>query len=108
MARINNSVRANFLSSMKRKSGRQIRYTGDEPHIATQDKVIRCPVPGCGHTMEFWKEDRMGDLIYTCTNPYCYKSKDWSGSLTVELKKLTKQLQMNSRKFYRTYMGDYY
>ena len=96
------SVRARFLSSSKRKmrSSRQKRYTGDEPHIATKDKnIIRCP--NCHSRMEFWKEDWIGDLIYTCTNPYCYKSKDWSGSLTVELKKLTKQMQMNSRKFYR-------
>lgn len=102
-----NEIKARFLYSMKRKKGRNIRHTGDEPWIASKDKVLfRCKV--CGWPMEYWKEDYMGDLIFTCTNPYCYKNKDYAGSLTVKLKKLLKEQQMNSRLYYRTYKGGYY
>lgn len=101
------SVRANWLYSMKRKTGANRRYSGDdEGQILTKDKVFRCP--NCGSVMEYWKEDHMGDIIMSCTNHFCYKSKDFAGSLTVELKKLTKQLQQNSRKFYRKYDGTHY
>lgn len=109
MARLSTlGVKARFLDSYKRRKGRQTRYEGGDPFIATKDKVIRCPRFGCNHLMEFWYEDRMGDLIYSCTNPLCYKSKDWCGSPTIELKKLTKEMQMNSRKFYRSYDGSYW
>lgn len=101
-------LRARFLDSYKRRKGRRVRHTGDEPYIKTKDKnVIMCNVPGCFHPMEFWKEDWMGDLIYTCTNPYCFKNKDYTHSVTTKLKKLTKELHQHSRRMYRKYDGTY-
>ena len=95
------------IYSKKRRMSANNRKTGDDSFLLTKDpNIIECP--SCGCRMEFWKEDSYGDLIYSCTNQYCWKSKDWAGSITTELKKLAKWQQTYSDKYYRNYIGGYY
>jgi hypothetical protein len=59
----------------------------------------------CGSPMEPWYEDEFGDLVVSCTNPNCICSKDFGGSINVELSKLVKKLNNNSNLYYRGYDG---
>jgi len=60
----------------------------------------------CGSTMEPYKQDEYGDIIMSCKNGMCVNSKDWCGSISVELAKLCKEQQLHSR-YYMSHMGDY-
>lgn len=62
----------------------------------------------CGGKLEPYKEDEFGDIIMSCTNPHCIMNKAFEGSLTIQLKKLFKQQQMNSHLYYRNYKGGYF
>ena len=95
------------IYSRRRRLSANNRKTGDDSFLSTKDKVI-VDCPACGSPMEFWYEDYMGDLIYSCTNWNCWKNKDWTGSLTIELKKLIKWQQTYSHRYYRNYIGGYY
>jgi len=104
-----NEVRNRHIYSNKRKRTAHLRRDGDPDTVMRGDwkkKTFTCK--SCGTDMEYWKEDKWGDWIYSCKNHFCYKSKDFAGSMTIKLKKLAKQQQMNSRLYYRTYDGGYY
>ena len=103
-----NGIKANFLYSQKRKLGAGRRKTGPpegQLHGEFKHKRINCRK--CGTDMEFYKEDSQGDWIYSCKNNFCICSKDYDGGVTTKLKKLVKQMNMNSRLYYRTYDGGY-
>lgn len=100
------NIRNQVLSSLRRKKTANERKIDieDEYHVK-QDGTWQCK--NCGADMVPYKQDEYGDIVMSCTNEYCYKSKDWSGSLTVKMKKLTKEMQMNSRLFYMNYDGTF-
>lgn len=104
-----NQVRNKFINTHKRHKTAHLRGDGDPDSVMLGNhklKTFTCL--NCGEKMEFWKEDHLGDWIYSCTNNFCFKSKDFAGSMTIKLKKLAKQQQMYSRLNYRTYDGAYY
>jgi hypothetical protein len=61
----------------------------------------------CGSPMEPYKQDEYGDIVMSCINNFCVNSKDWGGTLSIEMAKLTKEQQLHSR-YYTSYLGDYY
>lgn len=67
-----------------------------------------CPMLGCNGELLPYKQDKYGDIIVACSNPYCIKSGNFESSINVQLKKLLKKQQMNSSLFYRRYDGGYY
>jgi len=102
------SVRANFLNSLKRKRTGNARRDGGPDFGMFGDpnlKTFTCM--NCGSKMEFWKEDHLGDWIYSCKNQFCFKSKDFGGTITVEIARLAKHQQMTSHLNYRLYNGKY-
>jgi hypothetical protein len=108
VANTNNKIRASFVNSLRRKrTGDARRDGGPDFGMAGDWKKKHFTCMNCGSEMEFWYEDRLGDYIYSCKNHYCFKSKDWAGSLTVELRKLAKIQQDNSHLAYRNYGGSY-
>lgn len=110
MARIDNrnSIRAKYVNCLRRKrAGNKRQDGGPEYGMLGNPNLKKFRCLNCGCDMEFWYEDRYGDYVYSCTNPCCFKSKDFAGSITVELKKLAKQQQMTSHLNYRMYNGWY-
>lgn len=98
--------KAKGIYSKKRKLTANNRKSGDDGIMISKTKNWFCPA--CGTIMEFWKEDAYGDLIYSCTNQYCWKSKDWAGTFDIKMAKLIKQHQTYGDRYYRGYMGNYY
>ena len=102
------SVRANFLKTQRRKrTGNARRDGGPDFGMLGDWKKKGFTCINCGAKMEYWKEDHLGDYIYSCTNQFCFKSKDFAGSITVEIAKLAKHQQMTSHLNYRLYNGNY-
>ena len=104
-----NDVKAYFLYKQKRKASAHLRQDGDPDTVMLGDwKKKTFPCRKCGSWMEYWREDKMGDWIYSCTNEECVKSKDYGKKITIEMKKQIKMEQMNNRLYYRNYMGGYH
>jgi len=97
--------KAHGLYTKRRKLSANRRRSGDDGIMISKTKNWHCPE--CGTIMEFWKEDSYGDLIYSCTNINCFKSKDWGGTFDTEMARLVKQQQTLGSRYYRGYMGNY-
>lgn len=99
-------IRNQLINSLRRKKTANDRKIDieDEYHVK-QDNTWRCM--NCGSEMVPYRQDEYGDIVMSCTNQYCYKSKDWDGTLTTRLKKLTKQMQMNSKLNFVNYDGSF-
>lgn len=97
------------ISTQRRKHNR--RNKGDDiedRYIIGNKKAWPWWCKKCGSKLEPYKEDEYGDIIMSCTNPHCIMNKAFEGSMTIQLKKLFKQQQMNSQLYYRNYKGGYY
>ena len=90
------------------------RRTAGNRKIDYEDPYWGVKKPGiwtckiCGGDMIPWKQSRLGDIIVTCQNSFCVKSKDFAGSINVELSKLLREQQNNSSLYYRKYDGGFH
>ena len=99
---------------IKNRSVRKLKYLDrgkidiEDPYWVGNKKNWSwyCPEPTCGAPMYPYKQNEYGHIVMACSNPNCIQSGNFP--LDVEQRKLMKQMQMNSRKFYRNYLGGYY
>ena len=86
----------------RKKTGHTRMDDIDDPYLRLHHfKCLRC-----GDDMEPYKQDEYGDKIMSCKNRFCANSKDFGGKLTINLAKLTKEMQLHSR-YYVDYLGNY-
>jgi len=102
-------IKNKSISTLRRK--RNPLNKGDDiedPYIIGKKKFWTWTCKKCGNPMEPYREDEYGDIIMSCTNMGCILNKIHEHSLGVQMAKLLKQQQMNSRLYYRRYDGGYY
>jgi len=102
-------IKNKSISTLRRK--RNPLNKGDDiedPYIIGKKKFWPWECKKCGCRAEPYKEDVYGDIIVSCSNPGCIMNKLHENSVNVQVAKLLKQQQMNSRLYYRRYDGGYY
>lgn len=104
-------IKNKSVSKLKRqKTANQRKVDIEDPYYVGNKKAWSwwCNMPGCNGKLLPYKQDKYGDIIVACSNPYCIKSGNYDSSINVQLKKLLKKQQMNSQLYYRKYDGSYY
>lgn len=102
-------LRNKSVSSWKRRKNRLNKGDDiEDPYFLGKKKFWSWTCKKCGEKMEPYKEDEYGDIVLSCTNPGCILNKIFANGPGVQMAKLLKQQQQNSRLYYRGYSGGYY
>ena len=94
-------------NARRRRTGHTRKCDIEDPyHIGHKDNF---PCRNCGSPTKPYKQDAMGDIIVSCTNPHCILNIDVFGSnnMNVKLSKLLKEQMLHSR-YYVDYFGSTY
>jgi len=102
-------IKNKSISTQRRKKNRLNKGDDiEDPYFLGKKKYWSWTCKKCGEKMEPYKEDEYGDIVLSCSNPGCILNKMFANSASVQIAKLLKQQQQNSRLYYKRYDGGYH